>query len=508
MRAEKPFFEDQPDILAFGMLCALLATGIWMLTATYWELPVSSTQAITAGVAAMAIVAEGFGSVKWWVPSNDFPYMKMSMGFIAISWIVAPLLAAIFSAVLYWVVRAVVLRSSNAYQRSLFLLPMFTCVTFFVVTFFIIEKGGPQYGWDKTPVAKKAWVSAVAAAGSTLIAGLVGIPLLRRKVERDVAEAAAAAKSSADTAIDLPADKAAAADAAADEEAGAGAADGSLWGALQRSRAWRVATAGVNYDIHKIVDESERVREIHDAAEAFDSKAETSFKYLQVCTACANAFAHGSNEVANAVGPLAAIYQVWQEASVRSSSAVPHWLLAIGAFGICFGLATYGHYMIQAMGVKTARLTNSRGFVVELCVAAVVILASRLGLPMSSTPATVGAIAGVGLWEGRRGFNTRLFLKFCAGWVVTIIATVLLTMAFTAQGLYSPNKFSANERAIVGAYLNLTATQAAGALPASSAQAILSAAAGQKMPILSLLGPMETQAAALSAFDAAVWPRA
>jgi hypothetical protein len=92
--------------------------------------------------------------------------------------------------------------------------------------------------------------------------------------------------------------------------------------------------------------------------------------------------------------------------------------------------------MIQAMGVKTARLTNSRGFAVELCVAAVVILASRLGLPMSSTPATVGAIAGVGLWEGRRGFNTRLFLRFCAGWVVTIVASVLMTMAFTAQGLY------------------------------------------------------------------------
>ena len=88
------------------------------------------------------------------------------------------------------------------------------------------------------------------------------------------------------------------------------------------------------------------------------------------------------------------------------------------------------------MGVKTARLTNSRGFVVELCVAAVVILASRLSLPMSSTPATVGAIAGVGLWEGRRGFNTRIFLKFCIGWVVTIIATSLMVMAFVAQGLY------------------------------------------------------------------------
>ena len=80
------------------------------------------------------------------------------------------------------------------------------------------------------------------------------------------------------------------------------------------------------------------------------------------------------------------------------------------------------------------------GFCVELSVAAVIIVASRFGLPMSSTPATVGAIAGVGLLEGRAGFNFRLFLKFCAGWVITIIASVAMSCAFMAQGLYSPNK--------------------------------------------------------------------
>lgn len=129
--------------------------------------------------------------------------------------------------------------------------------------------------------------------------------------------------------------------------------------------------------------------------------------------------------------------------------------------------------MISAMGVKTARLTNSRGFVIELCVAAVVILASRLSLPMSSTPATVGAIAGVGLFEGRRGFNGRLFAKFVAGWALTIVATALLTMAFTAQGLYSPNKAAMAERATLASYLNATAAQAAAALPAAKAKVCL-----------------------------------
>ena len=84
--------------------------------------------------------------------------------------------------------------------------------------------------------------------------------------------------------------------------------------------------------------------------------------------------------------------------------------------------------------------TCCAGFCVELSVAAVIIVASRYGLPMSSTPATVGAIAGVGLLEGRGGFNFRLFLKFCGGWVFTIVATVGMSCAFMAQGLYSPNK--------------------------------------------------------------------
>lgn len=168
-----------------------------MLAATYWEMPVSSTQGITAAVAAMACVAEGFGAVKWWVGSSTFPYMKMSMGYIVISWVVAPLLAAVFSAALFWLVRAVVLRSRDAYRRSVALLPIFTCVTFFTVTFFVMEKGAPQFGWSKVAYGKKAWISAIVAAGTTLIATFIGVPLLRRKVERDAATEAPATGAAA-----------------------------------------------------------------------------------------------------------------------------------------------------------------------------------------------------------------------------------------------------------------------------------------------------------------------
>lgn len=283
-------------------------------------------------------------------------------------------------------------------------------------------------------------------------------------------------------------------------------AGGGAAAAVRGSRVWKALTHGLDYDIHGVVETDARVAEIHSSAEVFDRKAETSFKYLQVCTACANAFAHGSNEVANAVGPLAAIYQVWRDTQVSAKNEVPTWLLAIGGSSICLGLATFGYTVMQAMGVKMTRLTNSRGFCVEICVAAVVIIASRYGLPMSSTPATVGAIAGVGLWEGRAGFNGRLFAKFVAGWVVTIIAAVALTCAFMAQGLYSPSKTCSAERAMAGAYLNTTANSIAGALAAGGAgnatllqqsQEIAALTSAQQVPITSLSGPMAAQELAL-----------
>jgi sodium-dependent phosphate transporter len=513
------YFYDSPDVLAYGMLCAMASTAIWILVATWWELPVSSTQSIVASIAGMAIVAEGWNAVVWSAEKDQFPYLK-GMSAIALSWLFAPIMAGLATLILFLLIRTLVLRAPNAYQRSIFLLPLFTFLTFFIVTWFIIARGGIQYGWEKTPDSKKAWISAIVASGTTLISIFVGIPLLKRKVQRDMEaqeqRAASAPPTPGKEASDIG--KTSSGSEQSDEEAGSQqAAEGGqppahatpkVLETMRRSRMWRSMTAAVNHDIHAVVETDERVAQIHANSEQFDSKAETSFKYLQVCTACANSFAHGSNEVANSVGALAAIYQIWRDSEVSDKPDVPTWLLAIGGSAIVFGLAMFGHKVMQSMGVKMTRLTNSRGFCVELCVAAVIIVASRYGLPMSSTPATVGAIAGVGLLEGRAGFNFRLFLKFCAGWVFTIFATVGMSCAFMAQGLYSPNKSCAAQRADVGAYLNTTANAIATVLSGvgtglgnatlvEQAQNITTLTAGQQVPLLSLWGPMDTQALAL-----------
>lgn len=444
------YFTGRPDIMAYGMMCALAGAGTWLIIATYLELPVSSTQSIVASVAGMAIVAEGWNAVVWSARVPAFPYLT-GMGAIALSWLFSPILAAVSAFLLFGLIRTVVLRKENAYQRSLVLLPVFVFVTFFVVTWFIIARGGLQYNWQKTPDGKKAWISVVVAVGMTLISIFAGIPLLKRNVQKDLDEQEEARKAAAEDAKVVGDNKdtqITVGDTSSDGDSASAAAGGAkapgafhaVRGLLQRSTIWRALNYSMNYDIHKVIQEDARIGEIHNNSESFDSKAELSFKYLQVCTACANSFAHGSNEVANAIGPLAAIYMVWQEGAVSAKNPVPTWLLAIGGVGIVFGVATFGYKVMRSLGVKMTRLTNSRGFCVELCVAAVIIVASRFNIPMSSTPATVGAIAGVGLWEGRAGWNGRLLLKMVSGWVVTIIAAVTLTCVFMVQGLYAPSK--------------------------------------------------------------------
>lgn len=446
------YFTARPDILAYGMMCALAGTGVWMMVATYLELPVSSTQAIVASVAGMAVASNGWNAVVWSAPTSSFPYLK-GMSAIALTWLFSPILAALASFLLFGVIRTFVLRHENCVNRSLVLLPLFVFVTFFVVTWFIIVKGGLQYGWQKTPNGTKAWISVVVAVVATLISAFVGIPLIKKKVQRDLDEQEAARKVSADVAADpksLPAvhnkdatitvagvDSSSSKDSSNDKPAGT---FHTVRRAVQKSTVWRVLNYGLNYDIHKVVEEDQTIADLHAASERFEPKSELSFKYLQVCTACANTFAHGSNEVANAVGPLAAIYQIWRDSTVSAKNPVPTWLLAVGGAGLVFGLATMGYRVMRSMGVKMTRLTNSRGFCVELCVAAVVILASHFNIPMSSTPATVGAIAGVGLWEGRAGLNGRLVLKMVMGWVVTVVVSVFLTCVFMLQGLNSPSK--------------------------------------------------------------------
>ncbi|GIS88792.1 MAG: hypothetical protein CM1200mP18_15020 [Gammaproteobacteria bacterium] len=151
---------------------------------------------------------------------------------------------------------------------------------------------------------------------------------------------------------------------------------------------------------------------------------------LQILTACAIAFAHGSNDVANAIGPLAAISGAISGAELGGKASVSPWMLAIGGIGIIFGLATWGYRVMETVGKRITELTPSRGFAAQLAAATTIVVASRMGIPISTTHTLVGAVLGVGLARGISALDLRVVGKIIASWVATLPIAAGLSMFF------------------------------------------------------------------------------
>jgi PiT family inorganic phosphate transporter len=157
---------------------------------------------------------------------------------------------------------------------------------------------------------------------------------------------------------------------------------------------------------------------------------EKVFGVLMVVTACGMAFAHGSNDVANAIGPLAAVIAVAQSGAIASKSSLPTWVLMLGGGGIVIGLATFGRHVIATVGRKITQLTPSRGFAAELAAATTIVIASGTGIPISTTHTLVGAVLGVGMARGIEAIDLRVVGRILVSWVVTIPAGAILAILF------------------------------------------------------------------------------
>src|SRR3990167_4031059 len=162
------------------------------------------------------------------------------------------------------------------------------------------------------------------------------------------------------------------------------------------------------------------------------ASVEKVFAVLMIFTACSMAFAHGSNDVANAVGPLAAIVEVIRSGgeAVGAKAPVPSWVLLLGAVGIVIGLATYGYKVIATIGKEITELTPSRGFAAELATATTVVGASAIGLPVSTTHTLVGAVLGVGLARGIGALNLGVIGKIFMSWLITLPVGAALSILF------------------------------------------------------------------------------
>ena len=177
--------------------------------------------------------------------------------------------------------------------------------------------------------------------------------------------------------------------------------------------------------IRRVEMDPEADRDYHFAS------VEKIFVPMMIFTACAMAFAHGSNDVANGIGPLAAIASIVRSGGeLAQESALPLWILCLGGAGIVIGLATLGYRVMQTIGTRITQLTPTRGFCATLAAAATVVLASRTGLPVSTTHIAVGAVIGVGLARGLAAIDLRVIGGIVVSWVITLPVGGLLAAAF------------------------------------------------------------------------------
>eukprot|EP00939_MAST-03C_sp_MAST-3C-sp1_P003534 g3534.t1 len=442
--ADPDCFQHNPALLMHGMMCALFAVGFWLLAASYLKMPVSTTHSIVGAIVGMALSVTPDDCVVWYKEKDDWPYVGGVSG-IVLSWVVAPCLSYVFAAILFLSVRQFVLRADNSYNRAFYVYPILVFITTFTLTLFILFKGakGKDVADDlgDTEAEQDAYGALIAAITASVIVAVfvpVGLPILRRRIDKEFSgKQKTTAATSASTADVVPKDVelGKVASNTDDDVASKGAASSDAVGQAKKYIEMMAK------DVLTIDDAT--TQEIHDNAEVFDEKTEALFKYIQIFTVCCDAFAHGANDVANSIGPFAAIYVIYKTGVVSDDSELgddAYWILAFGGVGIVLGLALYGYKIIQVLGTDMAKMTPSRGFAIELGAVAVIIMGSRLGIPLSTTHCQVGATCGVAHAEGRKGVNYKTLGVVIFGWVATLVVAGCTSALFTALGAYAPSK--------------------------------------------------------------------
>lgn len=329
---------DTPELLVYGMIAALLAAGIWLLIATWYGWPVSTTHSIVGAVVGFAAVGISADIVQW-----------SKVGSIVMSWVVSPVMAGTLAFLLFTSVQKLIINTDDPLKNAKRYVPFYMFLAGFMIALVTLFKGLKHIGLDLN--FRDSFFIAVLAG--IVIASVGAIIISRMKFEPD-------------------GDK----------------------------------------DYHY-------------------ANLERIFAVLMIVTACGMAFAHGSNDVANAIGPLAAVVSIVQSGGqIAGESATDVKILLLGASGIVFGLVIFGKRVITTVGKKITELTPSRGFAAELAAATTVVIASGTGLPISTTHTLVGAVLGVGLARGIAALNLSVIRTIVVSWVITLPAGAALSITF------------------------------------------------------------------------------
>lgn len=324
--------------MILGMVSSMLAAGIWLVLASYFSWPVSTTHSIIGAIVGFGIVSSGLSAIHW----------DMFTGIVG-SWIITPVIAGILAFVLFLHIQRFIFWRYHPLKHAKRFAPYYVFLTILLISVVTIEKGLKHVNLNLT--TEESWGFGLIIA---LVSAVISAVILRyKKFDKTL-------------------------------------------------------------DVKKHYANVEKV-----------------FSILMLMTACAMAFAHGSNDVANAIGPLASVATILTNNGDMSSSAeMPWWILPLGAVGMVVGLGTFGYKVMSTVGSGITALTPSRGFAAQLATASTVVIASGTGLPISTTQTLVGAIMGVGLARGIAAINLTIVRNIIVSWVVTLPAGAFFSILF------------------------------------------------------------------------------
>lgn len=385
------FFEADPKILLFGMFATLIATAGWLQIASYFGWPVSTTHAILGALLGFGTVVGGIDAVYW-----------KAVGTIALSWVISPALSALFSFFIFSTLQRKIFFTVNPIDASRRFIPILTFIMVAVFTLSVLFNGlgniHLQIGLIETLLI---------ALGVGLVGAFIAVLLIKFK-------------NIPKTDVEVPSPN-------------LSQQVFSLSKALRHLRRVKLISKGkARENINHIIGNIEKYAEGIESQTNFYGKGsnlqtvEKMFASLQILSASYVAFAHGANDVANAIGPVAAAIDILRHGHLTLQSTIPSWLLALGGSGIVIGLATWGWRVMETIGKKITELTPTRGFSAEFGAAVTILIASKMGLPISTTHCIVGAVLGVGLARGISALNLRVLRDIALSWIITIPSSAIV----------------------------------------------------------------------------------
>ncbi|KAL8977346.1 MAG: hypothetical protein Q9177_006658 [Variospora cf. flavescens] len=484
-------FEGNPGSLMLAMGSAELGNAAWLTIATSLGYPVSTTQTIVGSLIGVGIAADSPVSWAW----DDG-----SVSQVAASWAIAPLLAGCFAALVFASVKFSILERKEPFKLGMQLIPFYLAFTCAVLALFIVVEAPTAPSLEEFGAGKAVGIILGVFFGILALAFIFFRPYLhRRLVKQDarikfyhiplgpllmkedpyiyypakadgvvVIDYYENAYTSADSSSDnLP-------DSRNDSEKDVKTADSSALEKLEKSNPLVVPTLpnriispeerflaptkhlpifhpsrlwsftkyfflqGVTREC--VSHSSPHLHATHARAKKYENRVEHLFTYAQVLSAMLMSIAHGSNDVANAIGPWAATYSTYQAARVETEVPTPVWALVVAGFLLGAGFWFFGFKIIRALGNRITQMSPSRGFSMELGAAITVLLASRLGLPVSTTQCLTGATVGVALMNfDVRAVNWRQVLFIFSGWILTLPCAALISGLVMAMALNTPH---------------------------------------------------------------------